>query len=298
MRIIVLLSTYNGEEYLEEQLDSILSQNVEHLDILIRDDESTDNTITIIKEYIKKYKNISFYEGQNIGSCRSYFDLIQKVQDDYDYYAFADQDDYWLQDKLAKAVQRLQTVDKAMPTLYCSNVIATDENLKPIKSVYSNEVVKTNFRNAVFENVAIGCSCVLNNKLLTLIKKHIPRYCYMHDWWCYISASYFGQVIYDCDSYILYRQHSSNVLGTSSNILSQYIKRMKQSKKLCHIPSMHMKALLENYVITEDTEFIQNVIRAKNQMKARMYLMKKGSFTRTRRLDTIMYKIRILVCGC
>ena len=297
-RVLVLLSTYNGQEYLGEQLESILTQKVEHLDILIRDDGSTDNTIAIIKEYMIKNENIFFYTGENLKSCRSFFDLISKASDNYDYYAFADQDDYWLPDKLSKAIEKLDTVKEGKVALYCSNVITTDENLDPIKTVCSKKEIKINFKNAVFENIVIGCSCVINNELFLLIKQHIPDRCYMHDWWCYIVASYYGEVIYDYNSYILYRQHTGNVLGTPRNILCQYLRRIKQSKQLCHIPSMHMKVFFDTYEIKHHKDFIINVIQAEKEMKARIYLIRKNTFIRTRRLDTIMYKIRVLLCGC
>ena len=298
MRIVVLLSTYNGQKYLSKQIDSILKQNVEHLDLLIRDDGSTDDTLSIIERYSEKYDNISYYRGKNKGACQSFFDLIRRVSENYDYYAFSDQDDYWEKDKLDIAVRKLREIDEQIPMLYCSNVIATDEHLHPIGYLFKKNKIEVNFHNAIFENIAVGCSCVTNQKLLSLIKQHIPQRCYMHDWWIYIVATYFGKVIYDNDSYILYRQHSNNVVGASKSILQQYVRRWKNSKSLCHYPSIHMKELSEKYILSKDNDFIQSVIQAPSSIKARLHLARGNSFARSRRVDTIIYKIRIVLYGC
>lgn len=298
MRIVIMLSTYNGSKYLTEQLDSILSQKARHLDILIRDDGSTDNTVTIIEDYCRKFSNISYYRGCNVGSCRSFFDLMTKVSDQYDYYALSDQDDCWMEDKVSNAIARLENLDKNIPALYCSDAIEADEKLNPIRKLFGNDHVSTDFRNSVFENIAVGCTCVFNYKLLQIVKDHIPNNCYMHDWWLYIVASYFGKVIYDKNAYILYRQHSNNVVGASGSIMKQYIDRILRSQKVCHIPSMQMNELLELYKIETEKDFIENVIRARRSLKARMLLVKRGSFKRTRRIDTVIYKMRLLICGC
>ena len=104
--IQVLMSTYNGEKYLREQIDSIMMQDCEKkgvakLCLLVRDDGSEDRTTEILAEYARRYpEQISWYQGKNKGVIQSFFDLIKRSDDGVDYYAFADQDDYWLENKL------------------------------------------------------------------------------------------------------------------------------------------------------------------------------------------------------
>ena len=97
-KIQVLMSTYNGEKYLKEQIESILNQEKVEVNILIRDDGSCDKTLKIIKELSKNPK-ISYYEGKNIGPAKSFMDLVNKSGDKFNYYAFADQDDIWMPNK-------------------------------------------------------------------------------------------------------------------------------------------------------------------------------------------------------
>ena len=127
-KVLVLLSTYNGEKYLREQLDSVLSQEGVDVSLLIRDDGSKDGTINILKEYSAKL-NVDYYEGANRGPSESFHDLLLHAQG-YDYYAFCDQDDDWHKDKLRTAVERLEQMNQEAPILYCCNLNVVDENLK------------------------------------------------------------------------------------------------------------------------------------------------------------------------
>lgn len=104
-RVEVLMSTYNGELYIDEQIQSILSQKDVDLNLLIRDDASKDNTIEKIKKYTTR-DNVSFYNGKNIGATRSFFDLMNHAGE-YEYYCLSDQDDVWDDDKVITAVNKL-----------------------------------------------------------------------------------------------------------------------------------------------------------------------------------------------
>ena len=106
-KVCVLMSTYNGEKYLKEQIESILNQENIEVDILIRDDGSTDNTLNILENYTQKYKNIRYYTGENLRSAKSFMNLLFTVKE-YDYYAFSDQDDVWKKNKLYTAVSKLK----------------------------------------------------------------------------------------------------------------------------------------------------------------------------------------------
>lgn len=122
-KVAVLLSTYNGSKYIKEQIDSILSQEGVNIDIYIRDDGSTDETVNIIYEY--KSNNIFLTEGKNIGVGNSFMELLYSVPEIYDYYAFADQDDIWSEKKIRIAIEVLQ---KNKKHLYASNQELIDKS--------------------------------------------------------------------------------------------------------------------------------------------------------------------------
>ena len=112
--IQVLMSTYNGKDYLREQIDSILAQNCKEqmgvsLKLFIRDDGSKDGTQKILDEYAEKYPDkISWYQGENIGVIKSFFELIEKSDEKVEYYAFSDQDDYWHKEKLSAGIKQIK----------------------------------------------------------------------------------------------------------------------------------------------------------------------------------------------
>ena len=202
------MSTYNGEQFLKEQMDSLLRQTYDNLEILIRDDGSKDGTGKILKEYEEKYANVHVYLEENVGVTKSFFELLKKS--DADYIAFSDQDDVWLEEKVEKAVEKIKNLSE--PALYCSNkdIIVDNNHRKLIPG----------FENAVVECICTGCTSMVNRALAEKIKEHIPENAIIHDWWCYLVASYLGTVIYDDNAYILYRQHGGNVIGASKGFFS------------------------------------------------------------------------------
>ena len=118
-KVAVLISTYNGKKYLKEQLDSILNQTYPNIEIVIRDDGSTDSTLELVKEYQEKHSNIRLKEGTNIGFIKSFFKLLEMA--DADYYAYCDQDDIWLENKIELAVNALNQADNTKPNMAFGN---------------------------------------------------------------------------------------------------------------------------------------------------------------------------------
>ena len=111
--VSVLMSTYNGEKYIREQIESILNQKKVKVHLLIRDDGSQDSTIEIVKEYANKYPNVSVYAGKNIGIGNSFMELLRNAPE-ADYYAFADQDDVWLDGKLERAIELIKATEQSI----------------------------------------------------------------------------------------------------------------------------------------------------------------------------------------
>jgi glycosyltransferase involved in cell wall biosynthesis len=210
----VLLSTYNGSKWLRPQLDSILDQvDVETL-LCIRDDGSSDDTVAIVQEYADRDARIRFERGSNLGVVRSYFELLTSRPPGVDFVAFSDQDDVWLPRKLRAALDALAAEEAAIPRLYCCRTNYVDENLKSLG--LSRLPRRVGFSNALVENMATGCTVVMNRAAADLIATHTPEAALMHDWWCYLVVSAFGEITFDSTPWILYRQHGGNVVGGRS----------------------------------------------------------------------------------
>jgi glycosyltransferase involved in cell wall biosynthesis len=215
-KICVMLSTYNGEKYVAEQIDSILNQAGVEVIVLIRDDGSTDNTKKILRQYELEHKNVKIFLEENVGVVKSFFLLVQRsFQIQSDFYSFADQDDYWLPEKLLVAVQELQleVVSNELPILYCSSLTITDASLNVIRQAKIPQYIC--FENAVIQNIVTGCTTVFNEKMRNYFFQGIEKSnnIIMHDWWLYLLATSIGQIVFDNRSFIFYRQHQNNVIG-------------------------------------------------------------------------------------
>lgn len=243
MNIIVnvMLSTYNGEKYLKEQLDSVLNQEKVIVRLYIRDDGSSDDTIKILQEYQSRFPNIYLFEEQNLGCINSFLRLIYLTNSDSehgDYFAFCDQDDIWDKDKLIEGIQMLKEYDD-IPALYCSNLKVVDHHLNFIRYMNSTNA-KPDKNTCLLTNIATGCTCIMNRKLVNLHTKRTNlEFIIMHDWWFYCLASFYGKVIYDKRAFINYRQHQKNVFGART---TSHLKRfLNLLKSFIHSTTEHYR---------------------------------------------------------
>ena len=230
-KVKVLMSTYNGQKYLREQLDSILNQEGIEVSILIRDDGSQDGTIEILSEYAEKYPNIELIEGDNLGFAQSFMGLIYKANEysDIDYFAFSDQDDVWQPAKLSSAVRMLEKMNNSRMRLYFSNTMAVDENLTPLFKTHTQSTLRLDKAASLVRYFILGCTMVFDKNLVEFVSKHKPVYqVLMHDLWIHQTCAFFGEIVYDDEPRILYRQHSSNAAGVGFSKVKR-ISRLKKS---------------------------------------------------------------------
>lgn len=244
--VTVLMSTYNGEKFLETQLNSLIDQKDIRVNILVRDDGSNDATVDILKKYQKKGL-LDWYSGVNKKSAMSFLDLIEKVAPIDDYYAFCDQDDFWNNDKLSRAVKFIeQNSSSEIPTIYCSNYQLVDENLQKLSD--NNHVTTTTFYESLVSSCCTGCTMVFNKKLLLKLKNKIPDVIVMHDDWCHkVCLALGGKVLFDNTKTLLYRQHSSNVDGGVHCFKSRMIKIYQRIKSKDCIRSRQLKEIVKLY---------------------------------------------------
>lgn len=226
-KVEILLSTYNGEKYLREQLDSFTAlENYDDVKVLIRDDGSTDSTREILTEYRDKY-GFDILFGENVGLNRSLHALMLAADKNVEYFAFSDQDDVWLPNKLSRALTHLSAMGSDAPALYCACSTLTDGELNPSGHTLIPKK-SLSFYNAMVQNVAIGHTQVFNRALLELLCREYSDDIVITDHWAYLLASTAGSVVYDSEQTTLYRQHGSNVIGYGNSFFATLKTRIRR----------------------------------------------------------------------
>ncbi len=271
-KVLVLLSTYNGGKYLEEQLNSIAAQRDADPALLIRDDGSSDGTRRILERFRARNAAVRVTEGENLGACASFLRLLAQAPLEYDYYAFSDQDDVWNEGKLRAAVQTLEREDMNKPALYFCGQTVTDENLVPVYThrAHPERSVRA---NCIFNQMS-GCTAVWNRALMEKLKKYQPRLSFGHDVWVYrVCAALGGVIRADQQPYILYRQHKNNVVGLRGGLLS----RLKRARDYLfrYDPAPYASEILRGYGTELDPKwkaFLQDVVRADQSAESRRRL--------------------------
>ena len=315
------MSTYNGKDYLREQIDSILAQNCKEkmgvdLKLFIRDDGSKDGTQKILDEYAEKYPDkISWYQGENIGVIKSFFELIEKSDVKAEYYAFSDQDDYWHKEKLSAGIEQIKSMtndDVKEPLLYCCSQLLVDENLKEIDNTMTRKEKRASFENAVVENIVTGCTIVMNKTLRDMAKAYPPKFTVMHDWWFYLLASCYGKVYYDKNQYISYRQHGTNTVGYNTSKVKEFKDRVKrfrgnrqnitkQLSEFIRIYKLYKKeddnTLFFNDAVKRKIRLAYELVKYSKKVKyvpKRAAILKKTGIYRQRKIDNIIFQIILL----
>lgn len=290
-KVQILMSTYNGERFIRKQLDSIVDQDYE-ISLLIRDDGSSDSTVKIIKEYQERYTYITLVEGVNIGVVKSFFELIRLSDSGADYYSFADQDDIWFTDKISRAVNKLREMNAEKPCLYCSRqtLIDGEDNVLNVKM---KEVhIRPGFGNAIVENIATGCTCVINKKLRDIAASYEPDYTVMHDWWLYMLAAYMGEIYFDEVPCMYYRQHGSNAMGSRTNYIEEFKERVKRFSANNNKLYRQLVSFNERYSSDgENKEIVDMVLGYRKSLRDRIRCIMSRKIYRQRKLDNFIFKV-------
>lgn len=287
-KVDVLLSTYNGEKYLKEQIDSIFKQENVEVRVVIRDDGSTDSTLDIVQQYIDMNYPILLIKGENVGVIKSFL-CLASIDSSADYYAFCDQDDVWKPEKLSIAVTNLN--DKKGPSLYLSDTTAVDEKLNYIDLQILCDEQKHTYclEEVLLSNNATGCTMVFNTELKELLNRYSPQKIIMHDHWIYaLCIALDGYVYFDRDSYIKYRQHGNNSVGSkvsfANKIKYSSLKRGKNAR------SAIAMQLLQNYTqeLSPNNRFLlEKVSNYNSTIKSKIFaynLLKKYVVGKKRRV--------------
>ena len=293
-KICVLMSTYNGARYLEEQLESIVSQKEVEADIIIRDDGSKDDTRLILEKWAEK-GNVRWYQGANLGFAHSFLDLV-KTASDYDYYAFCDQDDIWLSDKLKRAADALDSIAEPV-RLYCSNAYYYKDG--QTYGAIHKSVPYFDEYTCLLRNIAPGCTMVFSRALKELLSSSAPQKIIAHDFWIFQLAVLLGKVHYDFEPGMMYRQHENNQIGQKSgfrdllrrrwlSITSSKL-RNDREKQACELLRCHGKDMSDPV-----REIVRTVSDYRASLKCRLALLFSSRYRMDTFRSTMYLKLRIL----
>ena len=278
--IDILMATYNGEKYINEQIESIIKQTYTEWKLYIRDDGSSDRTIDIIESYQAKYPDkiiIIRDSKKGLGAKLNFAELLKYSKSEY--CMFSDQDDVWLEKKIEVTLKTMKDIEqkygKSKPILVHTDLKVTDKDLNIINnSFWKYQKLDRNYNTINYllvQNNITGCTMMLN-KSLVKISNNIPKECVMHDWWIGLIGSVFGKVIGIDTQTMLYRQHGNNEVGAHKYgglefVLNKFknIKRVKMNIDEAIAQSRVFYNIYKDKLTYEDKKIISEFSKIKNK---------------------------------
>lgn len=297
-KVIVIISTYNGENHIERQLDSIFEQEGVEIAALIRDDNSKDNTIRVVEEYINKHPKyeIRLVVGQNVGFAESFWTALS-FSGDADYYAFSDQDDVWKKDKLFKCIG-VMNEDADIPQLsYCKMQRSNEllerldeqvEILKPGQLTKKLTLIKT---------YNYGAATIINRSAKDLVCRVWPDIDDLpHDMWIGTLCYWFGKIYFVNEELYYWIRYDTSVTGegTKNTGIKYRIKKTLQKKSYPNICA-DLINYYDDLLIEEDRVFLNRVCGYKKNFGYKMGLLLDRNFKRMTLSGTFAFKLGILL---
>ncbi len=289
-KIAIVLGFYEGYEFINEQLQSIFDQTHQNFIIYVSDDNSK-NSFSIeklnISERNKKKIRVGF-RNKNIGYAKNFLNALVSINDYFDYYAFSDQDDIWYPEKLEKAIKSLEEYPDNQANLYGSRteLIGASEEIKLGKSIEFKK--SPSFQNALTQNIFGGNTMVFNKTAFDLIySSKINQKIIAHDWWCYqIISGAGGNVFYDKNIYLKYRQHNTNLIGSNISLKDKWLRFCKVANGNFKIQNDHnLKSIInnQNLLTISNGKTLTNFIKARESffLKSILYFFKSGVYRQT-----------------
>jgi glycosyltransferase involved in cell wall biosynthesis len=307
--IAILLATFNGDKYIDEQLQSLFNQDYAHFHLFIRDDGSTDTTRLIIDDFAYRYpQKITLLSSDRPLGAKGNFSALMGHVKDYHYVMFCDQDDVWQPDKISLTLAKMEELEnihgKTRPLLLHTDLKVVNANLQllnPSFWKYSHLFPNRShtLNRLLVQNVVTGCTMMLNYSLLKLAFP-IPSEAIMHDWWIALTASAFGIIETLNTPTIQYRQHSNNTLGAQNfRSLKTFKKGIVHLLKKKQIPLKYRQA--EKFLDHFNSQLNPNqlhmleafISQPKNRWPKQRYVILKHRFFK----NGLMRNITQLLCG-
>ncbi len=248
--VSIAMATYNGEQFIAKQLDSILAQSYKNLEIVICDDRSSDSTPAILKNYVMQDRRIKlFFNTENLGLVKNFEQALLLCSGDY--IAFSDQDDLWEKEKISSLLQEIGEFSLIHSD---ASLINTDgEIFARSYSRYSRKILGKDIYSYLLHNNVTGCTALFSRKLLEHALP-FPDHIFVHDWWLTLCAYKFGGITYVDEPLIRYRQHGRNQIGAAdARKIHPFNAREKAYKKTL----MFMKTLMNvSFFSSQEKKFI------------------------------------------
>lgn len=296
--VVVIISTYNGASHIIRQLNSIFAQKGVDTKVVIRDDNSKDNTIEVVKKYICDYpeRKIKLIQGDNVGFAKSFWTGLS-LSGIADFYAFSDQDDVWKPEKLIHCISVMKDSYEIPQMAYCKmqrsdvNLNKLDEQveiLKPSQLTKKLTLIKT---------YNYGAATVMNKSAKELVCRMWPKVDDLpHDMWVGTLCYWFGKVHYIDEELYYWIRYDTSVTGegTKGTGINYRLKRTMQKKSYPNI----CNALLEGYsdlLLPEDKKFLEKIKNYKTSLKDKIFLLADPSFKRLSISGTLILKLGILL---
>ena len=289
-KIAIVLGFYEGYEFINKQLQSIFDQTHQNFIIFVSDDNSKNNFSIEklnISERNKKKIRVGF-RNKNIGYAKNFLNALVSINDYFDYYAFSDQDDIWYPEKLEKAIKSLEEYPDNQANLYGSRteLIGASEEIKLGQSIEFKK--SPSFQNALTQNIFGGNTMVFNRTAFDLIcSTKINQKIIAHDWWCYqIISGAGGNVFYDKNIYLKYRQHNTNLIGSNISLKDKWLRFCKVANGNFKIQNDHnLRAIInnQNLLTISNRKTLTNFIKARESffLKSIFYFLKSGVYRQT-----------------
>ncbi len=270
-KVDILLATYNGEQYLKEQLDSILAQSYNEFRLLISDDASTDDTVRILKEYEEKDTRITvFFQKENSGVIKNFEFLLERVENEY--YMFSDQDDIWKEDKIEKSIKKIEETDSSLVytdlEVVDSDLNVTYKSYWKLKGIYNKIKKYNNFESLYLNNFVTGCTIISKKEFIrdVLPLPNTSKFV-LHDYWIPLVLSQKHKISYIEEPLIKYRQHKNNKIGSKKKV--DELKEFEEVRELfIRVKKEHFKVFIEN-----EEKFIDERIKKLNVEALEYYEM-------------------------
>ncbi len=298
--VLILMSTYNGGESIERQIDSIICQKGVDVSVSIRDDGSFEDTKSILKRICDKYDGkVTVQFGSNIGWKASFMELIHHSLSGYDYYGFSDQDDVWMEDKLINCVTLMENDGdvKCVKLAHC-NSLSVDANMHPRKKQEYIIPSPLNYKTAISTECFQGCGMIWNGTAMELLKHYRTRNeALAHDYWVGIVCYLCGKVYY-CDKRLFYHvRHDSNS-SQDGKVWSGRLQRLSLFSSDVSVymnPSEDLLMGFSQYLDNDQTDFLRRLIDYKENIKSKIQLLVDRDFRRPTLISTFAFKIAIIM---
>lgn len=299
-RVLVLMSSCNGEKYIEAQIRSVMGQSIAgHIVLRIRDDGSEDGTCRIIEQLAGEFPGkIELVRGRNLGYNAGFLELLSHAGG-YDYYSLCDQDDVWLPGKLEAALDALDAEDGSLPLLYASTSFLTGDNLIPYGQTRRKRRPFSIYNTAI-QNICPGHTQVMNHALLKIIQDgHAdPSRIYVYDSWIANHAVLYGKILFDNSSFAYYRQHGGNQFGSGAGRRGQLLASIRRNRR----GDGHRYRRQIEYLVEKNAgelkkqgyyrEF-ERFLNARSVVQKLKYLLKSRLY-RQDRLETAVFHMAVL----